>query len=76
MSILHPESPDDYVATALSVEQLLEELKPTLVVVDNLMDAARDAVVKKKQAHVILSPNTLKDFALADQELRAFTYPL
>ena len=75
MNTLHPESPADYVATAKSVEQVIDEVKPTLVAVDNLMEAARDALKAKKQASVMLSPNTLKDVASGDQGGGVFSWP-
>lgn len=75
MGIIHPETPEDYVKTVQSLEALIDELKPTLAVVDSFLDPARDAVISKSLPHVLLNPNTLKEMALADQGLRAFTFP-
>lgn len=75
MGIIHPETPEDYVKTVQSLEALIDELKPTLAVVDSFLDPARDAVISKCLPHVLLNPNTLKEMALADQGLCAFTFP-
>ncbi|KAI0687509.1 hypothetical protein C8Q76DRAFT_788342 [Earliella scabrosa] len=76
MMILHPEGPTEYVATVLSIEQVISEVAPTLVAVDNFFVAARDALSAKKQPHVLLSPNTLKDLAGADQGAGVFLWPV
>lgn len=73
--LLHAERPEEYIATAESVEGLLEMLQPTLVVVDNFLDAARDAIVKKKRPYALLTPNTLKEVAAGDQGFGLFSWP-
>ena len=74
--ILHPESPSEYVTTVSSIQEVLDEVKPMLAVVDNIFEAARDALRAKKQAYVLLSPNTLKDLAGADQGAGVFLWPV
>ena len=76
MIILHPEGPTEYIATVRSIEQVINEVGPTLVAVDNFFVAARDALSAKKQPHVLLSPNTLKDLAGADQGSGVFLWPV
>lgn len=73
--LLHPEPPSNYIATATSVEALINQLKPTIVIVDNFLDAARDAIVRLKQPYVLLTPNTLKEVAAGDQGLGLFWWP-
>jgi hypothetical protein len=76
INTIHPESPAAHLATTASVEQLLQALNPDLVVVDRFFEAARDAIIKLGAKHVILSPNTLKDIAGADQGLGVFKWPV
>ncbi|WVQ85731.1 hypothetical protein IAT38_007898 [Cryptococcus sp. DSM 104549] len=75
LAVLHGETPQEYVANCRDVERLVLELQPDLVVVDNLYDFARDALQKLDQKFVRLSPNTLKDVALADQGWGILTWP-
>lgn len=74
-SLLHAEPPEEYIAMAQSVEALLGDLQPTLAVVENFLDAARDAIVKKQQPYVLLTPNTLKEVAAGDQGVGLFNWP-
>ncbi|WVQ76486.1 hypothetical protein IAR50_006154 [Cryptococcus sp. DSM 104548] len=74
-SLFHPESASSYISTADSITALLERLNPTLVVVDQLFDAARDAVVKGRWRSVRLSPNTIKDVAMDCQGWGIFRWP-
>ncbi|KAK4684396.1 hypothetical protein P7C73_g5781, partial [Tremellales sp. Uapishka_1] len=75
LQIIHPESPEEYLAAAQSVEALIDALDPDLIVVDTLFSAARDAIVRKGREHVLLSPNTLKENTEADQGAGVFFLP-
>ncbi|KAK0716106.1 hypothetical protein B0H67DRAFT_515661 [Lasiosphaeris hirsuta] len=47
--------------------ELIEEIKPSLVVLDPLLGAAYDACIFTGQRHMILSPNTFKDHVTGAQ---------
>ncbi|ODO01827.1 hypothetical protein L198_02554 [Cryptococcus wingfieldii CBS 7118] len=74
-SLFHPEPASSYISTADSISALLNTLNPTLVVVDHMFDAARDAVLKGRWRSVRLSPNTVKDVAIDCQGWGIFKWP-
>jgi hypothetical protein len=74
--ILHPESPQEYLETALSFGHLLDDLQPGYVVVDPILDAARDVLVRRGIKHVVLSPNTVREDAQEAQKGGIFNYPV
>lgn len=76
LTVIHSETPEEYVKTAQAVEEVIDELDPTLVVIDSMFAQARDAAKKKGQAQVVLSPNVLKDLTMPDQGWRIFTFPV
>ena len=58
-----------------STKNVIEELKPTLAVIDSLMGAAFEACFALNQTFVINSPNTLLDVTRLDQPwLKGFWY--
>ncbi|KAK8845351.1 hypothetical protein IAR55_006064 [Kwoniella newhampshirensis] len=73
-SVMHPESPQDYLDTARDIERLLAELNPTLVAIDSLLDAAKDALIASKRPFVVLSPNTIREVGAAVQGLATFKW--
>ncbi|WRT70539.1 uncharacterized protein IL334_007537 [Kwoniella shivajii] len=75
MTILHSESPIEYVNHAQDVERLIENLDPDFIVVDNLFECARDAILKLGRKCLYLSPNTIKEVAAAQQGLGVFSWP-
>ncbi|GME30643.1 hypothetical protein C8Q76DRAFT_791940 [Neofusicoccum parvum] len=76
LTVIHSETPEEYVKTAQAIEEVIDELDPTLVVIDSMFAQARDAAKKKGQAQVVLSPNVLKDLTMPDQGWRIFTFPV
>lgn len=61
-----------------SFVRLVEDIRPDLVVVDCLFSPALSACHHIKSKHIILSPNTLKDFCAASQPWGAglWKYPV
>jgi hypothetical protein len=73
--VMNPESPDEYVATARSIEGLIADIDPDLVVIDMGFSSGRDAALRSGRPTVMLSPNTLKEIAAPEQELGVFRLP-
>ncbi|GFZ44334.1 hypothetical protein JCM24511_02056 [Saitozyma sp. JCM 24511] len=74
-TIFSPETPDEYVATARSIDQLILDTQPALIVVDPGFLPAKDASLQSGRATVMLSPNTLKENAAPEQGLGIFRIP-
>ncbi|WVW81562.1 hypothetical protein I302_103557 [Kwoniella bestiolae CBS 10118] len=75
ITLFHPESPEDYVESANDVERIITEVDPDYIVVDSLMDCARDAIRKLGKHASLLTPNTVKEASLLEQGLKMFTIP-
>lgn len=67
--------PSEYFEQVKSVTELIRSLKPDLDIVDPFDSVGRDGTVASGAEMVVLSPNTLKDIAAADQELDVFAIP-
>ncbi|WWC85599.1 uncharacterized protein L201_000463 [Kwoniella dendrophila CBS 6074] len=72
---VHAETPEEYVDTAQDVERVITETNPDYVVVDMLMCSSRDAIRKLGKEASVLTPNTTKEIAMADQEAGVFSIP-
>ncbi|KAL6706947.1 hypothetical protein ACN47E_004897 [Coniothyrium glycines] len=65
--VLAPWDASDYFSIYDACRQLIQDLKPDLVVLDPILGAAYDATTSLKCRTIILSPNTFKDHATASQ---------
>jgi hypothetical protein len=70
--------PSAYMRICDSIKELIEELNPDVVVVDNLLNAGIDACLSLNQKFVINSPNALLDVVKLHQPRwkSFFYYPL
>ncbi|KAJ4290023.1 hypothetical protein N0V88_006824 [Collariella sp. IMI 366227] len=57
----------DFVQICRSFAQVAEALRPDIVIVDNLFSPALTVCQHLKLKHLLLSPNSLKDFSVASQ---------
>uniref|UniRef100_A0A8H7K5N2 Glycosyltransferase family 28 N-terminal domain-containing protein n=1 Tax=Bionectria ochroleuca TaxID=29856 RepID=A0A8H7K5N2_BIOOC len=62
-----PWTSEEVCALVKEIEQIIEDVKPTAVVVDNLFTPAVTVCYKVKPNWIVLSPNTYKEFILAKQ---------
>jgi hypothetical protein len=69
--ILMPWSAEEFVEQVGRIGELIDEIKPDLVVCDPLYLIGRDACRWKNAKTVILSPNTVKEHVLHLQGVRA-----
>lgn len=65
--ILAPWDEPDYFSIFDACRQLIQDLAPSLVVLDPLLGAAYDACVSLRRRALVLSPNTFKDHATGSQ---------
>ncbi|ORY67420.1 uncharacterized protein BCR38DRAFT_157791 [Pseudomassariella vexata] len=66
-AVLAPWEPEQYLAIYEHCKGLIQEVDPTVVVLDGLFAAGSDACSVLKARHVILSPLTFKDHAMQEQ---------
>ncbi|WWC65399.1 uncharacterized protein I303_108017 [Kwoniella dejecticola CBS 10117] len=74
-TIIHSESPEEYVSYAKDVERLILELEPDFIVCDTIFECGRDAIKKLGRKCIYLSPNTFKDLAGPQQKTGIFKWP-
>ncbi|WWD08485.1 hypothetical protein V865_006597 [Kwoniella europaea PYCC6329] len=74
-NILHAEEPSDYVYYAQQCEQIISDLDPDFIVCDAVFEPGRDAIMKLGRKCILLSPNTFKDLATAQQGKDVFKWP-
>lgn len=68
MPILYvPWNGSEYSEIYKDIIRVIEDVDPGLVVVDTMFTPAHDAVRQLQQEHVLLSPNSLRDFSTARQ---------
>jgi hypothetical protein len=73
---IHPETPEQYVATTKDAERIIDTvIKPDLLVIDPFCEAALDAARKYDYPLILLSPNTIKEVASETQGLGIFFWP-
>lgn len=65
--VLAPWDPSDYFSIFDACRQLIQDLEPSLVVLDPLFSAGYDAAVSLNRRCLVLSPNTFKDHATGSQ---------
>jgi hypothetical protein len=65
--VLAPWDESDYFSIFDACRQLIQDLDPSLVVLDPLLGAAYDASVSLNRRLIVLSPNTFKDHATGSQ---------
>ncbi|ODN75856.1 hypothetical protein L202_05848 [Cryptococcus amylolentus CBS 6039] len=76
LPLLHPESPEEYVASANDVAKILADVNPDFIVCDDLFDQARDAIINSGRKFILISPNTIKEVAGKNQGLgRLWKWP-
>ncbi|KAH6838613.1 hypothetical protein B0I37DRAFT_387381 [Chaetomium sp. MPI-CAGE-AT-0009] len=66
-TLLLPWDGPEFVQVYKSFERIVDEIQPDLIVVDSLFGPVTTACNHLNLKHIILSPNTLKDFAAALQ---------
>ncbi len=78
MGILLPWNGPEFVQIYKSFVEVVDKIQPDIVVVDSLLSPALTACRHLKFNHLVLSPNTLKDFAAALQPRGAmfWKYPV
>lgn len=69
--ILLPWTPEDVIAQIKRLGELIDEVRPDLVICDPLYLIGRDACRWKDQKTVILSPNTVKEHVAHVQGAKA-----
>lgn len=74
--VLSPYPAIEYVNMAQTIEGILKDIKPDLVVVDNLLPQASDAAERLGMAMIILSPNAWMDNVNRSQGLGVFKWPV
>jgi hypothetical protein len=67
MPLLLPWNETEFVRIYQSFARLVDELQPDMIVVDSLFSPVLTACRRLELKHLVLSPNTLKDFATALQ---------
>ncbi|KAF5319763.1 hypothetical protein D9758_018848 [Tetrapyrgos nigripes] len=74
---LFPWTAEEYHQQLLSIQSILEEVRPTITVVDSLLNGALDVCKKMNWKCVVLSPNSPKDYiGMSQPALRGFwKYP-
>ncbi|TYJ51567.1 hypothetical protein B9479_007850, partial [Cryptococcus floricola] len=76
LPFLHPETPEEYVASANDVARILDDINPDFIVCDDLFDQARDAIINSGRKFILISPNTIKEVAGKNQGLgRLWKWP-
>lgn len=55
---------NEFISLFKSIVDIIQKVDPDLVVVDNLLSPAMTALRHLEKRHVVLSPNTIKDWAL------------
>lgn len=65
--MFHPWTPPEYVEVLRSCLEILEEVKPDLVVLDNAFSPGVTAAYHLGFRFLLLAPNTIKDFAASVQ---------
>lgn len=78
MSLLLPWDGPEFVQIYKSFVRIVDEVQPEIIVVDSLLCPVLTACRHLKYNHLVLSPNTLKDFAAALQPWGAmfWKYPV
>jgi hypothetical protein len=67
MTLMLPWSAPEFIQVHQSLVQLVEQIQPDVIVVDSLFSPALTACRSLNIKHIVLSPNTLKDFSAALQ---------
>lgn len=67
MNLLLPWNGPEFVQSYKSFVGIVDEVQPDIIVVDSLLSPVLTACRHLKYNHLVLSPNTLKDFAAALQ---------
>lgn len=67
-----PWTSEEVCSLVKQLEQIIDDLKPNLIVVDNLFTPAVTICFKLKPKWIVLSPNTYKEFVLAKQPQRQY----
>ncbi|KAL4918150.1 hypothetical protein BDW62DRAFT_210643 [Aspergillus aurantiobrunneus] len=71
-----PWNGDEYIAVFHRCIEIIEEVKPTIVIVDPLLAQAIDACRKLGCKYVLLSPNTAKDHVIQPMLGNLWKYPV
>nr|XP_019051253.1 hypothetical protein I302_01702 [Kwoniella bestiolae CBS 10118]OCF30183.1 hypothetical protein I302_01702 [Kwoniella bestiolae CBS 10118] len=72
---MHAETPEEYVNYAQQCEAVIEDVDPGFIVCDSVFEPGRDAIMKSGRKYILLSPNTFKDLASAQQGKDVFKWP-
>ena len=72
---ISPSSPEQYVATARSIEDVIARVDPALMLIDPLFEQAIDAARRSGKDYVKISPNTILEVAADKQGLGLFNWP-
>ncbi|WVQ93861.1 hypothetical protein IAU59_000939 [Kwoniella sp. CBS 9459] len=72
---LHPETPEEYLASAFDAQKLIYEVDPDYIVADSTFNSARDAMLRSGKNFCLLTPNTFKEAAIKEQKGNALKLP-
>ena len=75
IGLVMPFGPQGYIATALSIQQIIQDVSPDLIVCDGLFSEGLDAVKNCGHQFLLLSPNTVRENASGSQGLGVLAWP-